>query len=146
MTEYQKSEYLTDEIYKLNTNPRDLLFIISTDKEEAPSLLSYNFDYLGLILELFECFKPEGSFYSVEIKDSTSGTKKIKIDPRNDEFFCEFALEDLPCVGENIYNRVTKWQQKFNEMGFNQGKDNDFLAWFIPFWVFRSYICGNGFL
>lgn len=102
-----------------------MLFIVSTDSEERASLVSYNFDYLGLILELFDCFKPRKQFYTVELSgkggNGASG-KKVKFDPRNDDFFREFAAEDLPSAGENIYHRVSEWQQKFNEMGFNQGK------------------------
>lgn len=83
--------------------------------------MSYSFDYLGVIIEVFSFFKSIPNFYSSEI-NINSEKKTFKLNPRTDNFFIDHHLTDMQSLGPKIFERINQWQKQFSEMGLDKCK------------------------
>ena len=84
--------------------------------------MSYSFEYLGLILELFPVFTKNSNFYCFELKKDNEQSKKVKLDIRQDKFLIQNEIVELSDIGKAWHSRISEWNQKFMGMSFNKGK------------------------
>ena len=109
-----------------------LCILVSKDQEEQASELSYSFEYLGLILELFQVFSNNFEFYSFSAPTGEASSKKIKMNIRQDDFLREHHLTELTELGKVIHQRISEWNKRYMGMSFNQGGFcEDFLWWLL---------------
>jgi hypothetical protein len=120
-TEHQESEFVISEEWSDSLSKDAVCILVSKDEEEQAFDLSYSFEYLGLLLELFPVFLKNFEFYSFEVdqKDQT-GPKKVKTNIRQDEFLKEHFLTDLTELGQAIHDRISNWNKRYMGMSFNQ--------------------------
>ena len=96
----------------------DLCILVSDKEDEQAHRLSYSFEYLGLILELFDVFRTNFEYFSFSINNS----KKVKLNVRQDDFLKEHSLTELTQIGKIIHSRITDWTERYKGMSFGQGR------------------------
>ena len=98
----------------------EICILVSKDEEERAHWLSYSFQYLKLIMEIFPVFLENSKFYTFNASIGESSFKKIKMDIRQDDFLKDNSLTDLTEIGKAIHGRISDWNNRYMGMSFNK--------------------------